>query len=130
VIYAHEWLIRKVDALRRAAGGVELERREMFGKPVAIYAGVPIVNVGNGLAGTPILGFDETQGASALTSSMYAVKWGEEEYVSGLTNGGIDVYDLGELETKPAFRTRIEWYNAIAIFNARGAARLKGILQT
>lgn len=130
VIYAHEWLIRKVDALRRAAGGVELERREMFGKPVAIYAGVPIVNVGNGLAGTPILGFDETQGASALTSSMYAVKWGEEEYVSGLTNGGIDVYDLGELETKPAFRTRIEWYNAIAIFNARGAARLKGILQS
>ena len=39
-----------------------------------------------------------------------------------------DVYDLGELETKPAYRTRIEAYMAIGIFNGKAAARLKGVL--
>lgn len=128
VIYANDRHIRKINALRRASGQAELESAQEFGRLVYFYAGVPIVDVGNGLAGTEILGFDETVGSSNITSSLYAVKWGEEEYTSGLTNGGIDVYDLGELETKPAFRTRIEWYNAIALFNGRAAARLRGVL--
>jgi hypothetical protein len=47
--------------------------------------------------------------------------------LSGLQNGAIDVRDLGELDTKPAFRTRVEWYSGLAIYNGRSAARLRYI---
>lgn len=130
VIYANDWLIRKINALVRATGAIPPEPREQYGKLVYSYAGIPLVNPGFGLDGvTRILAFDETVGTSTLTSSIYAVRFGEQEYVSGLTNGGIDVYDLGELETKPAFRVRIEAYMAIAMFRAKAAGRLKGVLQ-
>ena len=35
-------------------------------------------------------------------------------YVHGLSNGGIQVKDLGELDTKPCYRTRIEAYLGLA----------------
>jgi hypothetical protein len=131
VIFAPDWLIRKVNGLVRTAGGINPEPREEYGRRWYSYAGVDMVDPGKGLDGvTNILGFDETQGASNVTASIYAVKWGEDEYLAGLTNGGIDVYALGELETKPAFRVRIEWYAGLAMFRSRAAARLKGILQS
>lgn len=131
VIYADSWLIRKINRLVRAAGGNVPEPRSEYGRMVYQYAGIPLVDTGLGLDGaTRILGFDETTGSSAITASMYAVKFGEEEFTSGLTNGGIDVYPIGELETKPAFRVRIEWYVALAMFNGKSAARLKGLLQS
>jgi hypothetical protein len=47
--------------------------------------------------------------------------------LQGIQNGVVDVRDLGELETKPVFRTRVEWYNGIALYKARAVARLQGI---
>ena len=49
--------------------------------------------------------------------------------IQGAVNGqyGISSRDLGELETKPAFRTRVDWYCAIAVYHGRAAARLSGI---
>ena len=131
VIYANDFLIGKINALIRASGGTTPEPLEEFGKRFYRYAGVNIVDPGLSTDGaTRILPFSETRGSSNVTASIYAVKFGEQEFVSGLTNGGIDVYDLGELETKPAFRTRIESYMALAIFNGKAAARLGGVLQS
>jgi hypothetical protein len=130
VIYAPSQAISKINALVLATGVSVLPvERDQYGKLVRFYAGIPLVDPGYATDGTTqILAYDETQGASAVTTSIYAVKFGEQEFVSGLTNGGIDVYDLGELETKPAYRTRIEAYMAIGIFNGKAAARLKGII--
>jgi len=36
----------------------------------------------------------------------------------------MDVRDMGELETKPSFRTRVEWYNGFGVFAPRSASRL------
>jgi hypothetical protein len=131
VIFLNEWLIRKINALVRATGGTTPEPQREYGRLVSEYAGIPLVTPGKGLDGvTDILGFDETQGGSNVASSMYAVRWGEDEYLAGLTNGGIDVYPLGELETKPAFRVRIEWYAGLALFRSRAAARLRGVTKT
>lgn len=131
VLYMNDWLIRKVNALVRATGGTVAEPRETYGKLAYRYAGIPMVDPGYATDGTTrILPFTETRGSSSVTASIYAVKFGEQEFVSGLTNGGIDAYDLGELETKPAYRTRIEAYMAIAIFNGKAAARLGGVLQS
>jgi hypothetical protein len=130
VIYANDWLIRKINALVRATGAIPPEPRTEYGKLVFSYAGIPLMDPGLSTDGvTRILPFTETQGTDTTTASIYAVKFGEQEFVSGVTNGGIDVYDLGELETKPAFRTRIEAYMAIANFNGKSAARLKGLDQ-
>jgi len=50
-----------------------------------------------------------------------------EDSLTGLQNGTIDTRDLGELQTAPVYRTRVEWYNGIAILNGRAVARLGGI---
>lgn len=131
-IFLDQWLIRKINKLVRSSGQVELESREAFGRNVLVYNNVPLVDAGKGLDGTTsILGFDETQGSSAITASIYAVKFGEEEAVSGLANGGLpEVYPLGELQAKPSYAGRIEWYVGIGIFQGKAAARIKGLLQT
>jgi hypothetical protein len=50
-----------------------------------------------------------------------------DEGVNGLQNGSIDVRDLGELQTAPVYRTRLEWYSGLAVFNGRAATRLWSI---
>jgi hypothetical protein len=78
-----------------------------------------------------ILPQTETQGSSNVTSSIYAVRFGrtpDERGVTGLTNGMIQVRDLGEMPDKPVFRTRIEFYVGLAVHGDKAAARLKGVL--
>lgn len=129
VLYMNGWLIRKVNALQRAAG-VAPEAIELYGRRVFMYAGVPIIDAGNDNTDAEILDFDETQGTESAAASIYAVKWGEQEFTSLLTNGGVMVDDLGFLETKPAYRTRVEFYVGLATFNGKCAARLQGLQQS
>lgn len=72
---------------------------DAFGRPVALYGGVEIRPVDDSLI---------------PADKIYAVKFGTDMYVHGLSNGGIQVKDLGELDTKPCYRTRIEAYLGLA----------------
>lgn len=89
---------------------------DSFGKPVTMYAGIPIRVVE-----------DDILPAQSGAYEIFAIKFGVEIGVAGLQNGGINVTDIGELETKPCYRTRIEWYTGLACFNPNMIARLKGI---
>ncbi|MTV50083.1 phage major capsid protein [Heliobacillus mobilis] len=102
---------------------------DSFGRPVATYAGIPIRIIETDGAGQEILGFTELDKAGTTndTASIYAIKFGAEQYVSGLRNGGVSVRDLGEIDSKPVFRTRIEFYCGMAVFHPRAAARLRYI---
>ena len=51
----------------------------------------------------------------------------QENGLVGIQNGDIMVTDLGELQTRPAFLTRVEWYSSFAIYDPRAAARLYGV---
>jgi hypothetical protein len=121
-------------AMRRKVKGV-LQRSEhyiengtdSFGRPVTTYAGIPIRVIETDGAGEEILGFNETVGADTDTASIYAVRFGADQYVSGLRNGTVDVRDLGEIDSKPVFRTRIEFYSGMAVFHPKAVARLAGI---
>ena len=95
------------------------EGKDSFGRHIKMFGDVPIRTV-------DVLGFDEGAGTEG---SIYAVKFGAQEAVSGLTNGGIMVDDLGEIDEKPAFRTRIEFYCGIADFHPKSAARMSGIIR-
>lgn len=101
--------------------------RDYFGREVQQYGGVPIGIVEDDASGTAILGFDEDQGTSEVTASIYAVRFGPDA-LHGLQTQAMSVRDLGEIDAKPAYRTRVEWYSSIAIKHPRACARLKGVL--
>lgn len=130
-IYANAKLIGKIKSAGRRAGGVEMVREDLTGKRVLMWNGIPILDLGTTAAGVDILPLTETKGSSNLTSSIYAVKFGQDEGdagVTGLTNGGVSVRDLGEIDAKPAFRTRIEFFCGVGVFGGKAAARSTGWL--
>lgn len=132
VAYANASIIAKILSAGRRIGGAEVLRDDIGGKRGVTWNGVPILDPGKTAAGVDIIPRTETQGTAAGTSSsIYAVKFGGDEgdqAVTGLTNGGVQAYDLGELDSKPAYRTRIEFYCGLATFGGQAAARLRGVL--
>lgn len=130
-IYAPRSLRAKLLSAGRRIGGTEMVKEDLTGKRIATWNGIPLLDPGDNLSGTQILGLNETQGSSNVAGSIYAVRFGEDETdaaVTGLTNGGVDVRDLGEVDDKPAFRTRIEFFCGLATFGGKAAARLRGVL--
>lgn len=83
---------------------------DAFGRPVQMYAGVPLYVVENEI-------LDDTD--------IYAVKFGPYTHVSGLTNGGVQVRRLGETSAKAVEVTRIEFFCGLAQYNPYSSARLK-----
>lgn len=131
VAYANRAVIAKVLSAGRRLGGVESVREDIGGKRAVMWNGVPIIDIGTTAAGVAIIPQTETQGSSSVSSSIYAVKFGQDEgdqAITGLTNGGVQVMDLGQLQEKPAYRTRIEFYCGLAAFGGAAAARLRGVL--
>jgi len=101
---------------------------DAFGRQIAKYNELPILIADEDNTGSQILPFNEAGagGGDAVCTSIYCVSL-REEGVQGLQNGTIDAEDLGELQTKPCLRTRVEWYSGMACFHPKGAARLRGI---
>ena len=131
-LYANAALLAKIKSAGRRIGGVELVKEDITGKRVLMWNGIPILDAGATAAGVNVLAQTETQGTAVGTaSSIYAVKFGQDEgdgAVTGLTNGGVQVEDLGQLQEKPAYRTRLEFYTGVATFGGKAAARLQGVL--
>lgn len=133
-LFMNKAIRAKIMSSGRRLGGTDWIMRSFFGEPpsrVPTYNGIPMLDIGKKADGTDIIPQTETQGTAVGTaSSIYAVSWseGEEEPgVGGLTNGGIDARDLGEIDAKPVIRTRIEFFCGMAVFG-KGAARLRGVL--
>lgn len=103
---------------------------DVFGRQVTMYNGVPLRIIGDDKDGQPILDFDETQGSSNVTSSIYLIAFGTDENVSGLAGlgGSLDVKDFGETEAAPGHLGRVEWYPGLAIYNPYSIVRLHGVL--
>lgn len=129
-LFCSKAMRREIKKLIQNHPGYSESSYDAFGRPVMTYGGIPIRVIETDAQGNEILGFDEVQGSNENTASIYAVKFGPEQYVSGLQNGGISVRDLGEIDEKPVFRTRIEWYCGMAVFHPRAAARLKGVVRS
>lgn len=51
----------------------------------------------------------------------------KEGHVCGIQLGGMTVKDLGELQSEPKHRTRIEWYPGMCIENPYAVTRLTSI---
>lgn len=98
-----------------------------FGRRVMQYNGLPILTMDLDGDGVSILPFTEAAtSGTATATSIYVVSMGGEG-LNGIQNGGVDVRDLGELQTAPVFRTRVEWFVGLAVFNGRAVTRLWSI---
>lgn len=122
-------MARRMSAAARSSsvGGYITYTTDSFGRRIMAYNDLPILTVDLDHTNTSILPFTEaaTSGTSTATS-IYVLSIGGDG-VTGLQNGGMDVRDLGELQTAPVYRTRVEWYNGIAVFNGRAVTRLWSI---
>jgi hypothetical protein len=95
---------RKLSSLRRSSGNLLETDVDQFGRRALFYDGLPLLV-------DDFIPDNDAQGSSgAVCSSIYAVKFGMDAGVLGLENGGVQIEDVGELETKDATRWRIKWY--------------------
>ena len=101
---------------------------DAFGRQVMMYNGTAIRIIGDDITGSPILGFDETQGTSSVTSSIYVLGLSQDG-VCGLLGMGchFEVRDFGETEAAPGHLGRVEAYPGLAIFDKYSAVRLHGV---
>jgi len=114
-------------ARNTSVGGFISYDVDEFGRKVTTYADLPILIADKDNENNDILPFTEPahEGANACTS-IYCVSMGDGKLM-GIQNGSMSVRDLGELQTDPKFRTRVEWYVGMALFHGRAAARLRYI---
>lgn len=121
---------RKLTAASRntSVGGFITYTQDAFGRKVSMYNDLPIMIVDTDNEGNDILGFDEVgfTGSTATCTSIYCVSLMDGMMV-GIQSGPIQATDIGELETKPCYRTRVEWYAGLACYHGKAAARLGGI---
>lgn len=101
--------------------------KDDFGRRVGFYNDLPILVTEDDNDGNKIIDFTEVgPDANAATQSLYVVSLGDGKIV-GLQNGIMDVRDLGEIDAKPCYRTRVEWLVAMAVMHGKAVARIRGI---
>lgn len=82
-------------------------RQGEFGTQFVQYGGIDIVDVDGDLLADDV---------------VIAAKFGAKEAVCGLQNGGVRVTALGEMESQPQLKTRVEWFVGLAVFNPKAVA--------
>ncbi|MET8880562.1 major capsid protein [Streptomyces rubiginosohelvolus] len=130
-LYTNRQVIAKTLSAGRRIGGVETVRSDITGKRQVTWNGIALLDIGQRPDGSDIMPMTETKGTATDAGSIYAVRFGSAEgdqAVTGLTNGGVQVMDLGQLQEKPVYRTRLEFYTGLALFGGKAAARLTGVL--
>ncbi len=113
---------RKLSSLRRASGNLLETGVDDFGRRALFYDGIALL-------ADDFISDTQVQGTSgSVCSSVYALKFGQGEGALGLEHGGIQIEQVGELETKDATRWRLKWYAGLSVMSMLGVARVKGIL--
>jgi hypothetical protein len=114
----------------QAVGGYITYDLDAFGRRVTKYNDLPILIADKDEANADILDFLEqspdTDTGTGVSGSIYCLSFAENG-VMGLQSAPMDVRDLGEQDSKPVWRTRVEWYITLAILRPRAAARLWGV---
>lgn len=108
-------------------GGFITYDKDALGRPVTKYNDLPILLVDEDNEGNQILGFTEAAtSGTATATSIYILSIGDGA-LTGIENGGMNVQDLGLLQSEPKYRTRVEWFNGLCVMNGRAVTRLWSI---
>lgn len=101
---------------------------DLFNRRIDMYLGARLIDIGvKANQSTEIITNEETDGGGSYETSIYAVKFGIGEMTWGIQQYPLEVRDIGELESKPVFRTRLDWNLGLATVDPRSLSRLYGI---
>lgn len=125
VCYTSQDVLSRLKSLGRKVGGSEYIMSEITGKREFTWNGVPFIDPGEHWSGRPILPYDASAGTDVY-AVRFARSWNDVG-VMGITNGGLQAKFLGELQEKPAIRTRIDFFTGLVVQGGKAAARLRGV---
>lgn len=115
-MYSRLWAAYDAGVLQNIVFGTD-----DFGKPVASFAGVPLILAGEDAARDQVLDFSET----TSTTSIYCLSLDEVDGVVGIQNSELETLPMTEISVIKAWD--IEWLNNFMIQTAASAIRINGI---
>jgi hypothetical protein len=113
---------RKLKSLLAASAHYVESGESSFGRQVLMYDGIPVLV-------SDFIPDNEAadNGSGSTFSSIYALQLNAADGLVGLTNGGVEVIDVGQLESKDAARVRVRWYVGLALLRDSAVARMNGV---
>lgn len=121
---------------RRSARGLSAYARALtspvtftpneFGKRVMHYDGVPIIRSDHQLNTETISSAVYALPTTGASSTIWAVRLGADG-VMAFTNGGVQIEEVGALQTKDARRKRVKMYCGLALLSTLAIACIDGI---
>lgn len=125
-------LLRAFNSALRREGTLFAQTRDQFGRWVNEYRSVPIYDAGLLYDQTTrvITNSENPNGGAANQTSLYLVKNGVASHTHGFEKEPLSTRDLGELQTAPRLRTRIEWLIGLAVWHTRALSRVQQIQAT
>lgn len=102
--------------------------KDDFGRQVPTYNDLPILiadPVGHGQK--PIDNAEANDGGGDPTTSIYILSVAPGNGVFGIQVQPPDLRDLGELDSKPSFRTRVDWSCGLVVATPESVTRLRRI---
>ena len=131
LLMSQKCLLAANSALRREK--LLTTTQDIFGRWVDNFMGARMIDMGvKADQSTQIITDTEsTAGAvdgSGECTSIYAVKFGEGDMTWGICEYPLEVEDLGQLETKPVYRTRVDFPCGLATVDPRSLGRMYGII--
>lgn len=115
-------------ARNTSVGGFISYDKDEFGRRVTVYNDLPILLADELGDSETTLGFNEAYagGGTANGTSIYVLSL-MDGMLQGLQSGPPQVRDLGEINEKPVYRTRVEWVCSLGLLHPRAASRLYSI---
>ena len=108
------------------------QAQDQFGRVIDMYGSIRLIDIGVKADQITeiITNTETTTGVAGGTecTSIYAVKFGIGEHLWGIQEYPLEVEDLGQLQTAPVYRTRIDWNLGLADVNPRCMGRLYNII--
>jgi hypothetical protein len=119
---------RLLNAYIRSTGSGTGLPPSQFGVRISEFGGVPVA-IDDFISNSELLasGVYSAKTGGTNTSSIYVVRFGQQDVV-GFQNGGLSVRQISkDLEQKDGSRYRVKWYLSLGIIRAFSAAIIDGI---
>jgi hypothetical protein len=125
----NENLYDLVEAMVRREGLLRVTT-DQFDRTINAWRGIPFVDAGfkdmNGV--NYILNNDhDVPGATVPTTSIYFLLLDPEKHIGVLQARGLDVRKIGELQTAPVVRYRIDWTLGVVCWGKRSMVRIRDL---
>ena len=102
--------------------------RDQYERIVYTFRDCPLYDVGTKADQVnPIITDAEALAGMTDCTSVYWVKTGVRTHFHGWEKEALDVRDMGELQTEPVMRTRVDWSPGLASWHVRSMSRVNGI---